>query len=166
MAAVKFLVALHPPKIRFFQSLNAIMGKIGDSQAVSLVLSLAATNCVPILLYGMEACSVTNAQIHSLEHAYNAIFFKVFRSFDAQVIMHCQFYTGFLPLRKALDLLTLRFLNTLQADKNSLTGFLSRTVGAEEVRTLRDKYNIGAIISHAGTKKRIWEVFTDELGLL
>ncbi len=166
VAAVKFLVALHPPKVKFFQSLNAIMGKIGDSQAVGLVLSLAATNCVPVLLYGLEACSLTNAQLSSLEHAYNAVFFKVFKSFDAQVILKCQFYTGFLPLRKALDLLKLRFLVNLLADKNSLTGFLCRTVGAEVLRMLREKYNIDVTLTHAGIKKRIWEVFTEELGLL
>ena len=166
VAAVKFLVALHPPKVKFFQSLNAIMGKIGDSQAVGLVLSLAATNCVPILLYGLDACSLTNAQLSSLEHAYNAVFFKVFKSFDAHVILNCQFYTGFLPLRKALDLLKIRFLVNLLADKNSLTGFLCRTVGAEVLRMLREKYNIDVTLTHAGIKKRIWEVITEELGLL
>jgi len=48
LAGNKFSVDLHGAKIGFFQSLNAILGKIGDCNAVSLVLGLAATNCVPI----------------------------------------------------------------------------------------------------------------------
>ncbi len=166
VAAVKFLVALHPPKVRFFQSLNAILSKIGDSQAVSLVLSLAATNCIPILMYGLEACSLTNAQTRSLEHTYNAIFFKVFKSFDAHVILQCQFYTGFLPFLKARDLLTIRFLTAVMEDKDSLTGFLCRTVGAEDVQIIRNKYNILNVHSQVGFKKRIWEVFEEEVRLM
>ena len=81
------------------------------------------------------------------------------------MILHCQFYTGYLPLRKMHDLLTIRFLNALLADKDSLIGFLGRPVGAEEVQQLRNKYNIGTSLSHAGVKKRIWEVFADDLGL-
>ena len=52
LAAKTFSTCLHGAKIKFFQSLNTILGKIGDMNAISLILSLTTTNCFPVLCTG------------------------------------------------------------------------------------------------------------------
>ncbi len=59
LSAKCFSICLHGAKIKFFQSLNAILGKIGDVNAIPLILSLTATNCNPVLMYGLDACLLT-----------------------------------------------------------------------------------------------------------
>jgi len=113
VAASKFTICLHRAKIKYFQSLNAVLGKIGDMEAVGLILSLVATNCFPIVLSGLEACMLTNAQVKSLEYAYNAVFVKIFKSFDANTIRSCQFHTGILPAGHAIALARIKFLSSL-----------------------------------------------------
>ncbi len=118
-----FSVDLHGAKVRYFQSLNAILGKIGDCSQISLILSLTATNCVPILFYGLEACLPTAAQLQSLDFAYKAIFCKVFKTFDKNVVLQCQYYTGILPSVFALDLMRLHFLANVRLKPDSPAGF-------------------------------------------
>ena len=164
VAASRFTMCLHRAKIKYFQSLNAIMGKIGDMQAVGLILSLTASNCLPILLYGLEAGSLTNAQVKSLEYAYNASFVKLFKSFDANVVSACQYYTGFLPARHALDLARLRFYSSLSAQGDSLPGFLCKAVGGDELLQVTTKYNVTLPASNLSIKKQIWTFFKNEHG--
>ena len=55
ISARVFKCDVHKTKVKFFRSLNSIIGKVGTTSAIHLTLSLIATNCNPILLYGLEA---------------------------------------------------------------------------------------------------------------
>src|SRR5271155_1978037 len=85
-AGKHFSCNLHYNKIKFFRALNAILCKIGDTSAISLILSLASTNCFPILLYGLEAMHLNKTQINSLTYAFNSIFYKLFHTFHQDTI--------------------------------------------------------------------------------
>jgi len=162
IAASRFTVCLHRAKIKYFQSLNAILGKVGDMQAVGLILSLAATNCFPILLYGLEACLLTKVQLKSLEYAYNAVFVKLFKTFDIGIINSCQYYTGFLSADHALSSARLRFQSFLASDTNSLPGFLCKAVGGEEQMQLTLKYNVLLPTTNTIIKRQVWNYFKTE----
>ena len=43
-------------KRSFYRALNAIFGKVGRVASVPVVLELVSSKCLPILLYGLEAC--------------------------------------------------------------------------------------------------------------
>ncbi len=162
VAAAKFTICLHRSKIKYFQSLNAILGKIGDMQSVALILSLTATNCFPILLYGLEACLLTNAQLKSLEYAYNATFVKLFKTFDVEILRACQYYTGFLSSEHALASARIRFLSFLALDPDSPAGFLFQAVGDDELVQLATKYNITLPSTNGIIKRQIWHFFNTE----
>jgi len=162
IAASRFTVCLHRAKIKYFQSLNAILGKVGDMQAVGLILSVAATNCLPILLYGLEACLLTKVQLKSLEYAYNAVFVKLFKTFDIGIINSCQYYTGFLSADHALSSARLRFQSFLASDTNSLPGFLCKAVGGEELMQLTLKYNVLLPTTNTIIKRQVWNYFKTE----
>jgi hypothetical protein len=48
-------------KRSFFKATNAISGKFLDSANENTVIHLLKFKCLPILLYGLEACVVTEA---------------------------------------------------------------------------------------------------------
>ncbi len=155
-----FSICLHTLKIKFFQGLNTILGKIGDMSNIPLILSLASTNCFPILLYGLSACCLSNAQVASLEYAYNAVFVKVFKSFDKKVLLSCQYFTGILPVRYAMDLDRIKFLKSICSATESPAGFICTVAGGEEIRNLELTYGVRLPIeSPASFKKKIWEKF-------
>jgi len=56
----------HKAKAKFFGSLNSLLGKLGSAPPESLVLSLALSNCSPILMFGVKACNMTKSQIANL----------------------------------------------------------------------------------------------------
>ncbi len=165
VAAKTFQVCSHNAKIRYFQSLNSILGRIGDMEATALILSLTATNCLPILMYALEACHLSRAQIDSLTYAYNAVFVKIFKTFDREVIRNCQFYSGILPATLAYDLGRVRFLANLRERDDSPAGFLWRVVGSSELSDLCGKYGIVLPLSPPAIKKKFWEFFQQDLGL-
>ena len=43
-------------KSQFFRSFNAIFSKIGRFASEEVVISLIHAKCLPVLLYGTEAC--------------------------------------------------------------------------------------------------------------
>jgi len=154
-----FSVDLHPAKRKFFGSLNAILGKVGDMSAVSVLLHLTFTNCYPALLYGIEACKPSKSQHKSLLCAYNASFYKLFGTFDRGVIAQCQFYSGYLPLTLAIDLKTSKFLFSLKVVPTAPAGILLNFVGGEELDQLQLMYGVHAIMSQAAIKKKFWDKF-------
>jgi len=50
---------------------------------------------MPILLYGLEACALTKADIKSLNFVLNRFFIKLFKTNNVQIIMACRENFGF-----------------------------------------------------------------------
>jgi len=46
-----------------------IFGKVGRAASVEVVLHLMKTKCLPVLLYGLEVCSLTKADQRTLDFA-------------------------------------------------------------------------------------------------
>src|SRR5271155_3736002 len=104
VAGKHFACNLHYCKLKFFCALNSILGKIGNMNALTLILSPTSSNCFPILMYGLEAMRLANTQINRLLYAYNSVFYKLFRSFKSNNILQTQYYTGHLDLASFIHL--------------------------------------------------------------
>ena len=66
-------------KQKFYQTFNSIFGQIGLTASEEVVFAHIKYKCLPILLYGTDACP-TNASVskrHSLEFALNRALFKI-----------------------------------------------------------------------------------------
>ena len=61
-----FRCCFHNAKCSFFRSFNAIFSKVGRFASEQVILSLLRTKCLPILLYGLEACPLLKSDKHSL----------------------------------------------------------------------------------------------------
>jgi len=54
-----FKCSLHHAKTLFYRSANAIFGEIGTTASEEVVLQLIISKCIPVILYGLEACPLT-----------------------------------------------------------------------------------------------------------
>jgi len=63
---------------RFTDRLTFIFGKVGRSASEQVIAELLKTKCLPVLLYGLEVCSPTKAQIKSMDCAISSCYRKNF----------------------------------------------------------------------------------------
>ena len=77
-------------KRSFYRAANAIFGKIGRYASGEVVLQLVLSKCLPVLLYGLEACPLTKSMLSSLDFVINRFFMKMFKTTDMSVVKYCQ----------------------------------------------------------------------------
>jgi len=53
------------PKKSFYRAANAVFGKIGRVVSEEVTLQLIRSKCLPVLLYGLEACPLTKTDLQS-----------------------------------------------------------------------------------------------------
>jgi len=75
--STKFSCSFDSAKRSFYRSFNAIFGKVGRAAPEEVVLHLDKTQCLPILLYALEACP-TNRTLETLEFPFTRILMKIF----------------------------------------------------------------------------------------
>ena len=90
-----FKCSFNQAKRCYYRALNAIFGRIGRFASEEVVLQLIASKCVPILLYGSEACGLNKTDIHSLDFAVNRFLMKLFKTANFGIIKDCLRYFEF-----------------------------------------------------------------------
>ena len=55
-------------KKSFYREFNAIYVKVGRLASADVVIKLLKTKCMPILLYGLDACPASPRQLKSLNY--------------------------------------------------------------------------------------------------
>ena len=64
-------------KKSFYRSANAIFGKVGRLASEEVTLQLIKSKCIPVLLYGLEACPLNKSDLRSLDFVINIFFMKL-----------------------------------------------------------------------------------------
>jgi hypothetical protein len=159
IAARSFKCNLHCAKTKFFRSLNGILGKVGTTAPVGLTLSLISSNCNPILLYGLESIRLTKSQTQSLNYPFNSAFVKLFSTFDAKVILQCQYYSCWLPFEYVLDTRCLKFYSRLSRLDYSPASIMYAWFGASEQKVISDKYGISVTDTMDAVDNKVWSTF-------
>jgi Reverse transcriptase (RNA-dependent DNA polymerase) len=108
---------------KYLRASNALFGKICNSAPASII-SLTNTFCLPILLYGLEALSISNSAMNDIDFCYNSIFAKIFKVKDPNTIAQCRYYSGTLSASLNLVLRRLKFFDGLAHSPDSLPGLL------------------------------------------
>jgi hypothetical protein len=80
--------------------MNAILGKVGRVASEEVVLQLVASKCIPVLLYGLEACSVNKTDKASLDFTVSRFLMKLFNTNNVAIIKDCQISS--VSLRRAI----------------------------------------------------------------
>ena len=146
---------------KFFQAANGVLGKIGVTAPINLILSLIDSFCIPVLFYGLEGVGLSKSQNNCIDFAYSAIFFKLFNVKESMAIKWCQYYTSCLPPSFRLDIRSFNFYNGLIRLKPSLPFSLVNLFGNDELSSLLNRYNPNDSV--CWFKSKVWNLFHSSL---
>src|ERR1043165_8591046 len=82
VSAKSFKVSLHEMRVKCYKSFNALYSKCCKFTE-PVLLHLVSAHCKPFLLYGMEAVSLSNTELNSLNYTYSNAICKIFK------VSHC-----------------------------------------------------------------------------
>jgi len=80
------------PKSSFYRVANSIFGRVGRVASEEVTIQLFSSKCVPILLYGLEACVLNK---HQIDFVINRFFMKLFKTNNIEIVEACQEFFGF-----------------------------------------------------------------------
>jgi hypothetical protein len=166
LAGRKLKYDFHARKAKYFGAVNSILGKIGNNNNSTLVLSLLASKCTPILTYSLESICLQKSVLDNMCYVSNAIYSKIFKTFDKKIIEYCRWIFGYLPLAMDLDLKRLNFLFNLSEGYNvncSPATLLFYLIAQQDLINLCDKYNISMnrTCSFRDRRNAVWTVFDE-----
>jgi len=72
-----------------------LFAKTGRCASEEVTLHLVKSKCLPILLYGLEACPLTKSNLQSLDFVINRLFMKLFKTSNIDTVKCCQEYFNF-----------------------------------------------------------------------
>jgi len=87
-----FKCSLSNAKCNFYRAVNGIFSKILNFAFELVILELITRKCMPIFLYGLESCQLSNGDLHSLDFTYKRVCMKLFKSSNIELIKECQGY--------------------------------------------------------------------------
>ena len=73
----------------FLCAVNGLFGKLLNLASETVILELVRSKCMPILLYGLESCQLSNADLRSLDFTFNRLFMKLFKTKSIDVVKAC-----------------------------------------------------------------------------
>jgi len=69
---------------------NASFGKIGRLATKNVTLQLLQSKYIPVLLYGLEACPLSKAQLTSIDFVFNRFLMKLFQTNNVTIVNFCR----------------------------------------------------------------------------
>ena len=113
------------------------MGKIGRCASNEVTVSLIKAKCLPILLYGPEACHFSVRETTSMEYHISCALMKVFKPKSSEILENCKLAFWFRPFSLSVAIRKRHFYNKYTITDNALchaiTAFtLSSDYGANE----------------------------------
>jgi len=101
---------LQPREWSFFRAFNYIYVCVGSTASPMLLCHLLHTYCLPILLYGLKAVTISNANRQTLYVTWKTALYKIFKLNDEVNLLYVQYCLGILTISYVFDLRRLCFL--------------------------------------------------------
>ena len=105
-------------KAGFFKAFNSIYGKIGRSASKEVIFELSKSKCLPVLMYGLDACPTNSADRQSLQFTVNKIIYKIFGAMAKDSYSEISEYFGISTVEQLITNRHDRFLNTYRSQEN------------------------------------------------
>ena len=122
---ITFKCSFDQAKRAFYRSLNVIFDKIGWFAPKEVIIQLVTQKCLPILLFGTEACPLNKSDLNSFDFVVNFFLMKLFKKNNITIIDECRlFFDVSLPSSLIVNR-TNRFILKLKHVDNSLCQIFS-----------------------------------------
>ena len=115
----------------FLGAVNGLFGKLLNLASETVILELVRSKCMPILLYGLESCQLSNADLRSLDFTFNRLFMKLFKTKSIDVVKGCRSFTGSEVPSCVLKRKTDEFILIFNCVENTFCNFCSSIVSVE-----------------------------------
>ena len=115
LAGCKFKCNFDEAKAKYYRAFKGILGKIGRSASHKVIIELVRMKCLPILLYGTEACPLAKNDISSMEHVLNYTFGQIFIVKQQEIINECRKAFNLDNLNQIIKNCQLKFIAKLSA---------------------------------------------------
>jgi Reverse transcriptase (RNA-dependent DNA polymerase)/Endonuclease/Exonuclease/phosphatase family len=89
-AAKKFSVVFDANKKSYYRAVNSILYRVGRSASEEVLVKLIATNCLPVLLYGMEVGVLNKALLRTLDFLGVRLTMRIFKTNVMDNVRVCQ----------------------------------------------------------------------------
>ena len=87
-----------------------MFGIVAGVTSEEVAVELLNVKCLPVLLYGLEACPISNKQFKSLDFVLNGCFRKIFRTRSAEVVQSCMLLFNCLSMNETVVKRKYKFL--------------------------------------------------------
>ena len=118
-------------KKSFYRSFNAIFGRIGRFASADAIIHLLKMKCLPLLLYGLNACPMNSSDTKSLDFAIFRTLAKIFETFAKDVINECRMAFNIPETSAMLSKQKTNFLRRYSASENHLCKLFVGSVDSE-----------------------------------
>ena len=85
-----------------------------------VLLELVSSKCLPILLYGLEACPTNKADRNSMDFAINRFMMKLLKTGNINIVEECMFYFNFQSVSMRIAARTVNFAKRFAACPNTI----------------------------------------------
>jgi hypothetical protein len=126
VSSTKFKCSLAYAKQAFYRSANSLFGKVANAASEEVMLHLLNSKCFPVLLYGLEACSLNKSERNSINFTAMRFFMKLFRSSNPTLINESLFYFGVDSPSESLQTRTAKFVARYANSENKLCRLFSK----------------------------------------
>ena len=109
---VKFCCNLDHAKRSFYRAVNGIFSKLGRLASEEVI----GQKCLPVLLYGLEVCSLSKRHMQSLDFTVNRVLMKLFKSSNIDIINVCRVMFNFRLPSELLACRSEKFLFNVATD--------------------------------------------------
>jgi len=156
VSSAGFTCDFHEARSNFYKASNSILSNLGSNLPINLVLKLIASKCLPILMYGLSAVSISSSELRKLTFAYNSIFYKLFNVKSKSEIAFSQYYCNYLDFTDLQSYFRLCFLNKLLIKGELSSKSKLNESDLFDLNSLSKKYNLLSTDSNFNIKNKIW----------
>ena len=93
-------------------------------------------------MYAIEAVPFSKSFMRALEHPWTRVFNKIFTTFDADTILGCQCFSGYLPLEHVAQTRKVKFLSDMMSSSCYYIRSVVSLTGNKELNAIADFYAV------------------------
>jgi len=97
-----FACCIHHLKVKFYRVFNSIYAKSkgANSESELVIVEQLKSYCLPFLLYGMEAVSLTDSNAHALDSCINRAMYRIFGVGDHENVKQISHAFGLFSIKR------------------------------------------------------------------
>lgn len=130
-AAKNFKCSLTNNKKSFYRAFNSIFDKVGRFASEEVVVHLFSAKCLPVLIYGLDACGVSLTDKHTLDFIMIRTFMRIFKTSSIDIVNECLLRFNFCKLSEIVVDRQCRFLSRFSTTDNFVCNFFKNVAQAE-----------------------------------